>query len=152
MNNIIEKYNTEIIIFLIGVIFISLISGITFAVFKSKNDEYVETERKSNPDFSNTDSEKYNAWMITFFVLFVLFSAFLLLIIFRKDWVKSNRPQTPKNNYEPLLPNKYDSSKETTPNDLTPLGLSGGSNYLGTIRGGGIKKKLNFEELDSPKE
>jgi magnesium-transporting ATPase (P-type) len=142
MNNIIEKYNTILIWFLIVGIIVSLISGITFAVLKSKNDEYVETERKSNPDFSNTYSETYNALMITFFVLFVLFSAFLLSIIFVKKEITIRLITTPKN-YKPLLPNKYDSSKETTPStpdNSTPLGLSGGSNYLGEVRGSGIKQ------------
>jgi hypothetical protein len=120
---------------------ISLISGITFTVLKSKNDEYVETQRKTNPDFSNTYSETYFALMITFLVLFGLFAALLLSIIFLKKEITTRLETTPK--YKPLLP--YDSSKETTPDNSTPLGLSGGSNYLGGVRGSGIKP-LNLQE------
>jgi len=128
------------------VMLISLISGITFAVLKSKNDEYVETQRKTNPDFSNTDSETYFALMVTFLVLFGLFAALLLSVIFLKKEITIRLETTPK--YKPLLPNKYDSSKETTPStpdNSTPLGLSGGSNYLGGVRGSGIKP-LNLQE------
>jgi hypothetical protein len=139
MNNIIEQYNIIIIWFLIVGIIVSLILGITFAVLKSKNDEYVENERKSNPDFSNTDSETYNALMITFLVLFGVFSAFLLLIIFAKKAEKKSTGLTTPENYKrfkdplPLM-------SPTTPDDSTPLGLSGGSNYLGEVRGSGIKQ------------
>jgi len=117
---------------------ISLILGITFTVLKSKNDEYVETQRKTKPDFSNTDSETYFALMITFLVLFGVFATLLLSIIFLKKEITIRLSTPKKQNYKPLLPNKYDSSEETTPDDSTPLGLSGGSNYLG-VRGGGIK-------------
>ena len=139
MNNIIEKYNTILIGISIAGIILSLILGITFAVLKSKNDEYVENERKSNPDFSNSDSEKYNELMITFLVLFGVFSAFLLLIIFAKKAEKKSTGLTTPENYKrfkdplPLM-------SPTTPDDSTPLGLSGGSNYLGEVRGSGIKQ------------
>lgn len=137
-----EKYT--IILISLGIsLLISLILVITFAVLKSKNDEYIETQRKSNSEYTNNYSETYFALMITFLVLFV-FSALSLIIFFAKkvqnDRLK--RPETPEN-YKPLLPNKYDSSLETTPktpDDSTPLGLSGGSNYLGEVRGSGIKK------------
>jgi len=138
-----ELYNFILLLSFLAML-ISLISGITFTVFKSKNDEYVETQRKTNPDFSDTYSETCFALMITFLVLFGLFATLLLSIIFLKKEITIRLATTPKK-YEPLLP--YGSNQTTpstpdnlTPDNSTPLGLSGGSNYLGVkVRGSGIK-------------
>ena len=88
--------------------------GITFTVFKSKNDEYVETQRILNPNFSNTYSETCHALMITSFVLFVLFTALLSSVIFFKE-IKIRLSTQKNQNYEPLL--KYN----TPDGPITPI-------------------------------
>ena len=58
---------SHIIILLSSFTFIFLVLGITFAILKSSNDEYL----KSNPQIKNNDSDTYLGLSIIFFTLFV---------------------------------------------------------------------------------
>ena len=62
--------------------FLFLVLGITFAILKSNNDEYL----KSNPDIKNNNSGTYLGLSITFFVFFLISLCFtVLLLISPKD-------------------------------------------------------------------
>ena len=106
-------------IFLLLIVFaiISLISGIFFRVLKSKNDEYVETQRILNPDFSNTYSETFYALMITSFILFGV-SILSLIIFSSKKEIRIRLVTTPIYKKPLLLSYNDDTPNNTTTPDI----------------------------------
>ena len=107
-----------IFLLLIAFALISLISGIIFRVLKSINDEYVETQRILNPDFSNTYSETFYALMITSFILFGVFSMLLLIIYSSKKEIRIRLVTTPIYKKPLLLSYNDDTPNNTTTPDI----------------------------------
>ena len=106
-----------IFLLLIAFALISLISGIIFRILKSINDEYVETQRILNPDFSNTYSETFYALMITSFILFGV-SILSLIIFSSKKEIRIRLVTTPIYKKPLLLSYNDDTPNNTTTPDI----------------------------------
>jgi len=109
-------------------IFIALILGIVFIVLKINNDEYINNQRKTEPNFTNNISDMYLGISITFFSLFFILLLIWLYSIFNKK-IKELEYISPL--FEPIM--SYNTSSDaspTTTTTTTPLGISTSKNYM----------------------
>ena len=109
---------SHIIILLSSFTFIFLVLGITFAILKSSNDEYL----KSNPQIKNNDSDTYLGLSIIFFTLFVAglgLSIYLIILGFYINYKNNEKISTPL--YKPLI--DYKTPKDEVSNTDTPNGI-----------------------------
>ena len=123
--------------------------GISFTILKLNNDDYIENEQKTNPQFTNNKSEIYLAISILSFVLFLFFSIILVFLVL-KNIKKGELPSTPLL-IKPIM--SYDTPKDYTPtpkDDTTPNGISSSGNYMNFSRGENIPK-LKLEEEQEEK-
>ena len=102
---------SHIIILLSSFTFIFLVLGITFAILKSNNDEYL----KSNPEIKNNDSDTYFGLSITFFVLFLICLCFTVFIFISPKNVDISTPEYKRFN--------YDTTDSESNDDDTPYSL-----------------------------
>ena len=103
---------SHIIILLSSFTFIFLVLGITFAILKSNNDEYL----KSNPEIKNNDSDTYFGLSITFFVLFLISLCFTVFIFISPKNVDISTPEYKIFNYDTT-------GSESNDDDNTPYSL-----------------------------
>ena len=109
-------------------IFVALILGIVFIVLKINNDEYINNQRKTEPNFTNNISDMYLGISITFFSLFFILLLIWLYSIFNKK-IKELEYISPL--FEPIM--SYNTSSDaspTTTTTTTPLGISTSNNYM----------------------
>ena len=122
-----NKYIITLVIFI--TIFLSL--GITFTVLKLNNDEYINTKRQSEPNYTNSNSQIYLGLTITFFILFALLSIVLFFILNKKTNTPINSPI-----FKKLM--SYDTTPDVTPDSTnsnsTPYGISSNSRYMSEDR------------------
>jgi magnesium-transporting ATPase (P-type) len=102
-------------------IFITLISGIVFIALKINNDDYINNQRKTEPNFTNNISDIYLGLSITFFSLFVILLLIWLYSNFNKN-IKELEYISPL--FRPIMNynTSSDASANTTPE--TPFGIS----------------------------
>jgi formate-dependent nitrite reductase membrane component NrfD len=106
-------------------IFVALILGIVFIVLKINNDEYINNQRKTEPNFTNNISDMYLGISITFFSLFFILLLIWLYSIFNKK-IKELEYISPL--FEPIM--SYNTSSDASPTTTTPLGISTSKNYM----------------------
>ena len=102
-------------------IFLALIFGIVFIARKINNDDYINNQRKTEPNFTNNISDIYLGLSITFFSLFVILLLIWLYSIFNKN-IKELEYISPL--FRPIMNynTSSDASANTTPE--TPFGIS----------------------------
>ena len=102
-------------------IFFALIFGIVFIALKINNDDYINNQRKTEPNFTNNISDIYLGLSITFFSLFVILLLIWLYSIFNKN-IKELEYISPL--FRPIMNynTSSDASANTTPE--TPFGIS----------------------------
>jgi len=102
----------KLYIILLSFTLLFLVLGITFAILKSNNDEYL----KSNPEIKNNNSDTYLGLSITFFVLFLgCLLYFLFYFLFPK-----NKLDKKNENYKPIMSYNTPPRRESTDKDITP--------------------------------